>query len=200
MWCLTIGALNTDSARWATNALAHAKLLEIGSAQGNQYIQAKLTPQGWRTYHSLKQSRSDSNTIFMAMPFKHDNPNKAFSEFQGAVAATGFRLVRLDNEPKAGSIDDRIRVEIRKARMVIADLTGSNAGAYFEAGFAEGLGKPVVYTCEESHFKSIHFDTSHYHTVVWEIDKLDDACKRLKATIRNTLPEDAKMEDDGPND
>ena len=54
--------------------------------------------------------------------------------------------------PKAGLIDDRLRVEIRTSRFLIADLTHENAGAYWEAGFAEGLGKPVIYTCEKSKF------------------------------------------------
>jgi nucleoside 2-deoxyribosyltransferase len=32
-------------------------------------------------------------------------------------------------------------------------LTNSNNRAYFEAGFAEGLGKPVIYICEEETYK-----------------------------------------------
>jgi len=35
-----------------------------------------------------------------------------------------------------------------------------NPGAYWEAGYAEGLGKPVIYTCEEAKFvEASHFDT-----------------------------------------
>jgi nucleoside 2-deoxyribosyltransferase len=63
------------------------------------------------------------------------------------VAATGFILRRLDDEPKAGLIDDRMRAEIQASRFVIVDLTHMNRGAYWEAGYAEGLGKPVIYTC-----------------------------------------------------
>jgi nucleoside 2-deoxyribosyltransferase len=82
---------------------------------------------------------------------------------------------------------------------LIADLTDHNNGAYWEAGYAEGLGKPVIYTCRKDVFEdkenTTHFDTNHHLTVVWEHDKLDDAVKQLKATIRATLPENAKMED-----
>ena len=38
---------------------------------------------------------------------------------------------------------------IRDAKFVIADLTHDNNGAYWEAGYAEGLGKPVIYICEK---------------------------------------------------
>ena len=51
-------------------------------------------------------------------------------------------------------IDDRLRVEIQSARFLIADLTHENRGAFWEAGYAEGLGKPVIYTCEESVFNT----------------------------------------------
>ena len=70
-----------------------------------------------------------------------------------AVASAGFDLVRLDEDPQAGSIDERLRVEIRKSRFLVADLTHGNPGAYWEAGFAEGLGKPVIYTCEKDDFR-----------------------------------------------
>lgn len=82
---------------------------------------------------------------------------------------------------------------------MIADLTHQNRGAYWEAGFAEGLGKPVIYTCRKDVFedktKGTHFDTNHHLTVVWEPDNLDDAVERLKATIRATLPDEAKLGD-----
>jgi len=53
---------------------------------------------------------------------------------------------------------------IRTARFVIADLTHDNNGAYFEAGFAEGLGLPVIYTCEAGKFdaKKTHFRYKPY--------------------------------------
>ena len=68
---------------------------------------------------------------------------------------------------------------------------------YWEAGFAEGIGIPVIYTCKESEFgKESHFDTNHHLIVMWNPDKPEEAANKLKATIRATLPEAAKMEDD----
>jgi nucleoside 2-deoxyribosyltransferase len=80
---------------------------------------------------------------------------------------------------------------------VIADLTGGNHGAYWEAGFAHGLGKPVVYTCEKQWFEAnqTHFDTSHHYTVLWDLADLSAAGRDLRTVIRATLPRDAKQED-----
>ena len=118
--------------------------------------------------------------------------------FKKEVKKTGFNLFRIDEKPKTGSIDDRLRVEIRTSKFLIAELTDGNPGAYWEAGFAEGLGKPVIYTCERSYFNNerTHFDTNHLYTVLWEPNELDKAAERLKITIRASLPEDAKLEDD----
>jgi hypothetical protein len=83
-------------------------------------------------------------------------------------------------------------VEIRRSKL-FSELTGGNQGAYWEAGFAEGLSRPVIYTCEKK--TDIHFDTNHCQTVFWEEDKLDEAMDELKATIRNAFPGETKEED-----
>ena len=43
---------------------------------------------------------------------------------------------------------------IRDAKFVIVDLTHDNHGAYWEAGYAEGLGKPVIYVCKKDKFET----------------------------------------------
>ena len=52
---------------------------------------------------------------------------------------------------------------------MLVDLTHDNSGAYWEAGYAEGLGKPVIYICEQTKFDSAktHFDTNHSTTIMW---------------------------------
>jgi nucleoside 2-deoxyribosyltransferase len=94
-------------------------------------------------------------------------------------------------------VDAVIEDEIRRCRFLIADLSDDNAGAYWEAGFAEGLGKPVFYVCR-SDPRTTHFDTNHRHTVTWDLASLDQTVTKLKAVIRNTLLGDAKQTDDWP--
>src|SRR6185436_19550551 len=103
----------------------------------------------------LRRGAAAGRRAFMAMPYGNEVLERVFTEcFRPAVAAAGFELVRLDERPPAGSIDDRLRVEIRRARFLVADFTNGNHGAYWESGFAEGLGKPVIYTCEAAYFKN----------------------------------------------
>jgi hypothetical protein len=134
----------------------------------------------------------------MAMKFGRSNTDKLFREYlKPAVSAAGFELRRLDDTPKAGLLDQRMEVDIRTARFLVAELTYGNRGAYYEAGFAAGLGKPVFYLCEESRFRrvSTHFDTNHHFTILWSEKNMGLAADALKVAVRATLPSDAKMTD-----
>ena len=67
--------------------------------------------------------------------------------------------------------------------------THDNNGAYWEAGFAEGLGKPVIYICKKEKFEDqkTHFDTNHCTTVPWSRDEDEGFRQELTATLRRSL-------------
>jgi hypothetical protein len=55
----------------------------------------------------------------------------------------------------------------------------------------------VIYTCEKRAWEAekSHFDTNHLTTVIWDKNDLATAEQQLTAIIRNTLPDEAKMDD-----
>jgi hypothetical protein len=197
-----IGAKNPDGFAFilkhlVAGGLIDGDLAEAMGAPGRAY--ANLTFDGWQYFEQLKRGAVDSRKAFMAMEYGDPELDKIVDDhFKQAVADTGFELYRLDEEPKAGLIDDRLRVEIRNSRFLISDLTHDNSGAYWEAGYAEGLGKPVIYTCKKEKFEKDkpHFDTNHHLTVTWDKKEIQKAVESLKATIRATLPDEAKLSDD----
>ncbi len=157
-----------------------------------------LSFKGWSYYEELKLGKTHYRKAFMAMKFGDAELNSIVENvFKVAANQTGFDLKLLSDTPKAGLIDDRLRVEIQSSDFVLADLSHDNQGAYWEAGYAEGLGKPVIYTCKKSKFDEAktHFDTNHHLTVVWDSENQDQATIDLKATIRATLPHLAKQDD-----
>ena len=160
--------------------------------------QATLSFAGWEYYEQLAKGGTIYRKAFMAMKFGDVVLKKMLADvFRPAAKVAGFELFKLDDVPKAGLIDDRLRVEIQASDFVVADLSHDNLGAYWEAGYAEGLGKPVIYTCESSKFDTTrtHFDTNHHLTIVWDSNKPSEAANALKATIRATLPHIAKQSD-----
>jgi hypothetical protein len=181
-------------------------VISVSTHLGQQGVHYQITPMqltlaGWNRFEDLRRGRSSSRIAFIAMPFGRKDLDDLYRDrFQRAVADTGFTLKRLDENQPAGLIDDRLRVEIRQCRFLISDLTHDNAGAYWEAGYAEGLGKPVIYTCEKSVFddrkRGTHFDTNHHLTVLWDTASPAIAMSKLKATIRATLPDEAVLSDE----
>jgi hypothetical protein len=185
-----IGALDEEDVRWAVR-----ELTEKGHLNGswlNHLTNAYLTGSGWSRIEELKQARVSSRYAFFARKFANKDLNRVYRDcLQPAVKQTGYDLRTVTQ--KAGHIDAIIEDEIRRCRFLIADLSDDNAGAYWEAGFAEGLGKPVIYICREG--VNTHFDTDHRQTVRWSIGSLDETAERLKAVIRNTLLGDAVQSD-----
>ena len=169
------------------------------TAQGNaDQLQVQLTPEGWEQYVELSKTRAESRNAFMAMKFGDADLDLMVEDcFKPAVARAGFTLKKLSDEQPAGLIDNQIRAALLSSRFVIADLTHANLGAYWEAGYAEGLGLPVIYTCEKSVWdrSKTHFDTSHMVTVIWEKEQAADAGRLLTSTIRATLRSEARQTD-----
>lgn len=190
----TIGSVGRQGFVFVVRGLIQQGLLadnKFELATGD--TEGQLTFDGWQRYEELKKGEVSSSAAFMAMPFNEDTIQTALDDcFRPAVLETGYTLENLGDQPQAGLIDDHLRVAIQSCRFLIADVTHGNNGAYWEAGYAEGLGKPVIYTCEESVFlgdEGPHFDTNHHLTVVWNAETFDQAAERLKNTIRATIPE-----------
>lgn len=202
----SIGALTSAGVQWAIEAAVSAKLVQgtptrtIGGPDEFRLLGATLTMAGWTRVADLLRSAKASRKAFMAMKFGDASLDSVFVDyFKPAIRATGFELLRLDEEPRAGLIDDRLRLELRTSRFVIADLTHGNNGAYWEAGFAEGVGRPVIYTCRCDVFNEPttrpHFDTNHYLTVIWDPANAAAAADQLKTVVRVTLGSEAVLAD-----
>jgi hypothetical protein len=169
------------------------KLVDDGSS-----VRLMLSMAGWGRYEQLKHQRIESRTAFMAMKFDDSALDEAVQNcFKPAVARTGFELRVLTDQQAAGLIDNQIRAALLSARFVIADLTHGSHGAYWEAGFGEGRGVPVFYTCKKDAWDrtKTHFDTNHMLTILWEPSELKKAEDALASAIRATLRAEAKQSD-----
>ncbi len=192
-----IGARNKNGVKYIIDETVNEGVVSKGD-QGD-YVMIGLTFGGWRKYEKLKKSKAiNTYKAFMAMQYNDDVLTDMYNKIKIAVEQTGFKLFLLDEVLQAGLIDNQLRVQIRNSRFVLADLTHDNHGAYWEAGYAEGLGRPVIYLCEKNKFDQLktHFDTNHHTTIIWDQVKPQEAIVKLKATIRETMPFDAKMTDD----
>ena len=197
-----IGALNRESAVRLTEELDELGILKsdgiaVFTAGPHRNIgleepaNVNLTLVGWEQYDSQIRGNFEGKSGFIAMQFNDDQLDPFVREVVKPTvkAATGWDLVDMRDVATAGIIDNIMRMRIREARFVIADLTHDNAGAYWEAGYAEGLGKPVIYICEAEKFEreKSHFDTNHCTTIPWSRDDPETFEQQLTATLRRSL-------------
>jgi nucleoside 2-deoxyribosyltransferase len=173
--CFFIGkALETEGLISTTNTMGH--------------INGRLTVEGWDRLSKVEQGRSPagSKQAFVAMSF---DPSLDISFKEGmekAIDTVGYKPLRIDLKEHNDKICDLIVAEIRKSKFLVADFTLHKAGVYFEAGFALGLGIPVIWTCREDELGKTHFDTRQYNHVVWKDEQ--DLFEKLKRRIEATIP------------
>jgi hypothetical protein len=142
--------------------------------------------EGWRRLIDLRKEERKSDQAFVAMWFDPSLDEVWENGFKLALKETGYNPIRVDLTEHNEKICDRIIAEIRKSGLVIADFTGQRGGVYFEAGFAMGLGTPVIWTCRDTDVEKLHFDTRQYNHIVWSDSA--DLKKKLVNRIEATLP------------
>jgi hypothetical protein len=113
-------------------------------------MECRLTLAGWKRARELRQHRGPGNQAFVAMWFDPALVAAYKDGFVPALTDTGHSPYRVDFATHNNKIDDEIVAEIRRSKLVVVDTTGARPNAYWEAGFANGLGIPVVWCCSDS--------------------------------------------------
>jgi hypothetical protein len=172
--------------------LKHLK--EIGDIKmgiaANGGHNTSLTAEGWRKVESLRKPNIESKQAFVAMWFD-ESMNEIFEKGicplgdEKDESYTGFKMLRIDQEPFNDKICDHIIAEIRQSRFMIADCTELRPAVFFEAGYAMGLGIAVIFTCKEGTDIKKCFDTDHYNHILWK--DADDLKNKLKDRILATI-------------
>ena len=145
-----------------------------------------LTIDGWKKYEALKEINKNSTAVFVAMCFDKDLKEIFDNAIVPACQECGFEAFRVDSAEHNEKICDKIIADIKSSRFVIADFTRQKQGVYFEAGFAQGLGLKVIWTCKKAEVDSLDFDTRQYNHILWDDsgDLREQLADRIKSTIK----------------
>ncbi|GET32367.1 hypothetical protein PbJCM13498_12300 [Prolixibacter bellariivorans] len=152
------------------------------SKVGRKLNNIKLTYEGLARVVELAESGEQSDRCFVAMSFSKDL-NKTRHAIKTAINLAGFTPILIDelHFDADVTINDAIISEIKKCKFLVADFTQHKHGVYFEAGFALGLARPVIYLCHKDDFSKTHFDTNHYPHIIYQ--DLADLTEKLKTKI-----------------
>lgn len=160
--------------------------------------QFSITPQGYERMEALQHRTGASRQAFVAMWFGTEL-DKAYSNgFAAGISDAGYLPFRIDQKEHANKIDDEIISEIRRSLFIVADFTcpivtggdgtiisNARGGVYYEAGFAQGLQIPVIWTVREDCLPHVHFDTRQFAHIVWKtpVDLRQNLQNRIRAIM-----------------
>lgn len=122
----------------------------------------------------------DEQRVWREFDARFESIEKTIGKFD-AVA------IRIDKEYTLDELVKRIKEEIHKSTFVIADLTEERPSCYFEAGYAEALGRPILYVASKESVVNpktkthIHFDI---HRNVNFFTNNKELKEKLKSVIR----------------
>lgn len=166
--------------------LEHLKNKNLLLATDQYNKNYKITVEGFN-YLGTAKKIINSNLCFCAMSFEKQHQEFYDKFIKPAVSMAGFDIKRVDEDPHNDSIVDKIVALIRQSKFLIADLSGNKHGVYYESGFAKGLERPVIFTCEEDYFDQIHFDVKHLNFLKWNKNNINDAIEKLRWRIESTV-------------
>ncbi|UDF29946.1 UNVERIFIED_ORG: hypothetical protein LHK14_01105 [Roseateles sp. XES5] len=152
-----------------------------------------LTFKGYSRLEELSLKSSSATQVFVAMWFGPEVAQAYSDGIALAVEDAGYKPMRIDQKEHNNKIDDEIIAEIRRSRFLVADFTCGlldsggaltaipRGGVYYEAGFAQGLGIPVIWCCREDHIGHVHFDTRQFNHITWSTPA------ELREKLRNRI-------------
>lgn len=163
-------------------------LVHCGWINKSRNTMGKFMPiimvEGYARLAELKKP-VDSSQGFVAMWFDGSMAEAYEKGIKPGIEDAGYKPIRIDQKEHLNKIDDEIIAEIMRSGFVVADFTQKDnearGGVYYEAGFAHGLKKPVIFTCRKDALDKLHFDTRQFPHIVWETH--EDLRKQLAARI-----------------
>ncbi len=158
----------------------------------------RITTKGWTFLDEYYKGFDQSDLVFIAMKFKDELIKYSRKYFETAITEAGYAPKAMYEHKHTKLIDVEMKALIRQSKFIVVDLTENSRGAYYEAGFAHGLGKRVIFLCEKDFFEAkkneldiktggVHFDTNHYTFIKWEWEKGDQLKKELKDFIEGAI-------------
>lgn len=151
---------------------------------GGDYISFTLTATAINQFQKTKTK--EDNTAFIAIKFK-DNEER-IKVIQNTIADSGYEP-RIMNEYQTNDwIMPEIFHQIQLCKFVVVDFSLPCDGAYYEAGYAQALGKQVIhiYDKREEVNNQLHFDVAQKSTVIYKDydDLREKLTKRINATVK----------------
>ena len=172
-----------QEAKYMLDSIADSGIIEYNfGTEDRKAVFIRLTPKGYARVDELQKNTSYGKAVLVAMKFG-DDTTLLREAIRKGITNTGYFAVFIDEVQHNDFITPELLKHIRDSKFVVVDLTHKNNGAYFEEGYAMGLGKPVIQLCKQD--TKLHFDIAQKNTIMWQTE--DDIPEKLYNRIRATI-------------
>ncbi|HAR46554.1 MAG: hypothetical protein A2X56_04160 [Nitrospirae bacterium GWC2_57_13] len=161
-------ASNPDELRYLVKSLEDRRFVAQDKTIGTSVLNVVILTDGWVYLDSHATKSAFKDRAFIAMSFDKSLDALWENGIKIAVERAGYKPHRVDKEPHLDRIDAKIIADIKDSAFMIADVTQQKQGVYFEAGYALGLKRPIIWCVREDDLDNVHFDTRQYNHVVWK--------------------------------
>jgi hypothetical protein len=127
----------------------------------------------------------DEKLCFVVMPYKKDMDPVYHEAILPAVEAAGMKCTRADKHLGSSQIMLEIYGKIRQAKLIIADISGSNPNVFYELGLCHAL-KPQAITIMNKK-EEIPFDLAQVQIILY--DNSPSGFRELRDKLRNAVTE-----------
>lgn len=171
-----------QQAQFMLNYLVSSHYIETSTLHAGETVLLTLQPEGYARVDHLQRSNDNSKDVLVAMQFGKET-RELREAIRTGITNAGYHAIFIDEVEHNDQITPELLKHIRMSRFVVVDLSHQNNGAYFEEGYAMGLGKPVIQLCKMD--TKLHFDIAQKNTIIWssENEIPDRLMKRIHASI-----------------
>lgn len=172
------------SLRAAQLLTEHEGKLRVVDVSGSGTSTGAVSPTLKRLEKSVKVGATDS--CFVMMPFALPLGGYYESVYKPAIEKAGLQPMRADAEIfGTGKIMEQVWSGIRRAKVLVAELTSRNPNVFYELGLAHALKKPVVLV--SSNEGDVPFDLKHIRVIYYDVTDPFWGQKLLSKVAENIL-------------
>jgi hypothetical protein len=141
-----------------------------------------VTPDGWE---AVSRSEKDTDLQITAVIAISSSDTDAAGYLKAAAKAcksNGYEVAEYPCYTGEYMAGHSLIAKLREARFLICDLSHPQPEAYFSAGMAIALNKPVIVTCRKGELGNVRLDHGQLGVIVW--DDLKALPEQLSNAIR----------------
>jgi len=140
----------------------------------------------------LRESAHLTNELFVIMAMRPETDDFWSQIVEPAAAKADLKPIRIDKEETEVAISEEILSAIRRSTLVLCDLSFELPNCYFEAGYAKGAFRRVIFSARHDHDPrlavkddyKVHLDVDQLEITWWHPSDLDAARQELENRLQ----------------